>query len=157
VSTAVEALVGARRRRALPRRLLTRVTSLAGPLTQTVLSRFTAVVATRGSHSALCALNDACRAVNVPFILASARGLFGCVFCDFGACLSPTGAACAASSRARAAPGATFTVHDARVRAPATYSVESITQARAPGMLLHQPPCLNCVALVRRPAPRRCC
>jgi ubiquitin-activating enzyme E1 len=50
-----------------------------------VLRRFSVVVATRGSHAALMALDAQCRSVGVPFIAASARGLCASVFCDFGA------------------------------------------------------------------------
>ncbi len=93
VSTAVEALAGARKSALAlhAQRAVARALSRAGgcrapgPLTPDVLGRFSVVVATRGNLRELVALDAACRARGVPLVVAATRSLFGYVFCDFGA------------------------------------------------------------------------
>lgn len=90
VSTGLEALTGERRAPGVtvalkPSADCAVAFARAGPLTADVLRRFSVVVATRGSHAALVALDAQCRSVGVPFVAASARGLCASVFCDFGA------------------------------------------------------------------------
>ncbi|XP_061430031.1 ubiquitin-like modifier-activating enzyme 1 isoform X2 [Lethenteron reissneri] len=61
-----------------------RVSDYSDSLTEEFLSQFQVVVLTNSSLSEQLRIGSICRAHGIKFIIASTRGLFGQIFCDFG-------------------------------------------------------------------------
>lgn len=60
------------------------VTASAAELTEDFITSFQVVVATQISLADAHRIDSICHAAGIPFIMASIRGVFGSVFCDFG-------------------------------------------------------------------------
>lgn len=60
------------------------VVAYSGKLTQDFIAKFRVIVLTESSLEEQLWISDFCHAKNIAVIVASTRGLFGQVFCDFG-------------------------------------------------------------------------